>query len=116
MIDVIFREETLLNVVKSVTRNGRSIVLTALLALVLVYLFSIVGFMFFREDFYVETEPSRLEEVASKGNDCFTSPLLLYLFRVIVVGPTTGKSGTLGIVLKKIKNTPCSVHPEARKR
>lgn len=68
MIDVIFREETLLNVVKSVTRNGRSIVLTALLALVLVYLFSIVGFMFFREDFYVETEPSRLEEVASKAS------------------------------------------------
>ncbi|XP_065669152.1 inositol 1,4,5-trisphosphate-gated calcium channel ITPR1 isoform X5 [Hydra vulgaris] len=58
VIDVLIREETLLNVVKSVTRNGRSIVLTALLALVLVYLFSIVGFIFFQDDFILEVEPS----------------------------------------------------------
>lgn len=37
--------------IKSVTRNGRSIVLTAVLALILVYLFSIVGFIFFKDDF-----------------------------------------------------------------
>ena len=65
MIEVIFREETLLNVVKSVTRNGRSIVLTALLALVLVYLFSIVGFLFFQEDFILETEPIRIDGISA---------------------------------------------------
>ncbi len=48
------REETLLNVIKSVTRNGRSIVLTAVLGLILVYLFSIVGYMFFKDDFILE--------------------------------------------------------------
>ena len=59
MLDVILREETLLNVVKSVTRNGRSIILTAVLALVLVYMFSIVGFLFFQDDFEMEVGSPR---------------------------------------------------------
>ena len=57
MVDVLLQEETLLNVVRSVTRNGRSILITAVLALVLVYFFSIVGFIFFKEDFLIEAEP-----------------------------------------------------------
>lgn len=51
-----YREETLLNVMRSVTRNGRSILLTAVLALVLVYMFSIVGYMFFRDHFLVSVD------------------------------------------------------------
>ena len=43
MFDLVYREETLLNVIQSVTRNGRSIVLAAVLALTLVYMFSIIG-------------------------------------------------------------------------
>lgn len=46
----------MLNVIKSVTRNGRSIVLTAVLALILVYLFSIVGYIFFKDDFILEVD------------------------------------------------------------
>lgn len=57
MIDCIFRDETLLNVVRSVTRPIRSIILTSLLALVLVYIFSIIGFIFFQDDFRVTAEP-----------------------------------------------------------
>ncbi|KAG5862348.1 hypothetical protein JTB14_024863 [Gonioctena quinquepunctata] len=53
LFDVVYREETLLNVIRSVTRNGRSIILTAVLALILVYMFSIIGYMFFRNDFIV---------------------------------------------------------------
>jgi hypothetical protein len=48
LFDVVKREETLLNVMKSVTKNGRSILLTAVFAIILVYLFSIVGFVFFQ--------------------------------------------------------------------
>lgn len=51
-----YREETLLNVIRSVTRNGRSIILTAVLALILVYLFSIIGYMFFKDDFLVQVD------------------------------------------------------------
>ena len=56
LFDVVYREETLLNVIRSVTRNGRSIILTAVLALILVYMFSIIGYMFFRDDFLVDVD------------------------------------------------------------
>uniref|UniRef100_A0A146L7A0 Inositol 1,4,5-trisphosphate receptor n=1 Tax=Lygus hesperus TaxID=30085 RepID=A0A146L7A0_LYGHE len=56
LLDVVYREETLLNVIKSVTRNGRSIILTAVLALILVYMFSIIGYMFFKDDFLVHID------------------------------------------------------------
>ncbi|KAK3512706.1 hypothetical protein QTP70_023157 [Hemibagrus guttatus] len=68
LFDLIYREETLLNVIKSVTRNGRSIVLTAVLALILVYLFSIVGYIIFKDDFILAVDriPNKtLEQPAS---------------------------------------------------
>jgi len=52
----VYREETLLNVIRSVTRNGRSIILTAVLALILVYMFSIIGYMFFKDDFLLSVD------------------------------------------------------------
>ncbi|XP_036879707.2 inositol 1,4,5-trisphosphate-gated calcium channel ITPR3 isoform X2 [Manis javanica] len=66
LFDLIYREETLFNVIKSVTRNGRSILLTALLALILVYLFSIVGFLFLKDDFILEVD--RLPSNHSRAN------------------------------------------------
>nr|XP_023019788.1 inositol 1,4,5-trisphosphate receptor-like [Leptinotarsa decemlineata] len=59
LFDVVYREETLLNVIRSVTRNGRSIILTAVLALILVYMFSIIGYMFFKNDFIVSVNKKR---------------------------------------------------------
>uniref|UniRef100_A0A671WZN3 Inositol 1,4,5-trisphosphate receptor n=1 Tax=Sparus aurata TaxID=8175 RepID=A0A671WZN3_SPAAU len=56
LFDLLIREETLLNVIKSVTRNGRSIILTAVLAIFLVYFFSIIGFLFFKDDFRMEVD------------------------------------------------------------
>ena len=56
LFDVVYREETLFNVIQSVTKNGRSILLTAVLAVILIYLFSIVGFMFFQQDFSLTVE------------------------------------------------------------
>ncbi|XP_037540503.1 inositol 1,4,5-trisphosphate receptor type 3 [Nematolebias whitei] len=77
LFDLIYREETLFNVIKSVTRNGRSILLTALLALILVYLFSIVGFLFLKEDFIMEVDPlvplsagDFLKSCSSDGVNC----------------------------------------------
>jgi len=66
LFDVVYREETLLNVMKSVTKNGRSIVLTGVLALILVYLFSIIGFIFFQDDFVVPVSYSPRAEVAEE--------------------------------------------------
>lgn len=42
--------------IRSVTRNGRSIIFTAVLALILVYLFSIIGYVFFKDDFLVPVD------------------------------------------------------------
>lgn len=64
---MVYREETLLNVIKSVTRNGRSIILTAVLAMILVYMFSIIGFMFFKDDFLLSVD----EQII--GNFCLTN-------------------------------------------
>jgi inositol 1,4,5-triphosphate receptor type 1 len=82
LFNMVHQEETLKNVIRSVTRNGRSILLTALLALILIYSFSIIGFLFFRDDFLVETEPnlptpssvdSIVSDLASKSTCSFAS-------------------------------------------
>ena len=73
LFNFIFREETLLNVMKSVTKNKRSIFLTMLFAVILVYLFSIVGFLFFRDDFMIEAvnlAPNDMLEVDSEDGSC----------------------------------------------
>ncbi|GAU93572.1 hypothetical protein RvY_05495 [Ramazzottius varieornatus] len=54
LLDIVYREETLYNVVRSVTRNGRSILLTAVLAVILIYMFSMVGYLFFSHHFIKE--------------------------------------------------------------
>lgn len=73
---MVYREETLVNVIRSVTRNGRSIVLTAVLALILVYLFSIIGYMFFRDDFLLEVDVDQVESGKFTGFPC----CVLYIF------------------------------------
>lgn len=67
LFDLIYREETLFNVIKSVTRNGRSILLTAVLAIILVYLFSIVGFLCLRDDFIMEVDHLRSTDAGMLG-------------------------------------------------
>lgn len=53
------------------TRNGRSIIFTAVLALILVYLFSIIGYIFFKDDFLV---PVDNEIVVPDTKPCDESP------------------------------------------
>ncbi|KAF8571250.1 hypothetical protein P879_00727 [Paragonimus westermani] len=57
LLDVVNREETLLNVIRSVTKNGQSILLTAILALVIIYLYALIGYVYFKDDFVLEVEP-----------------------------------------------------------
>lgn len=51
LLDIVVRSELLKYVIKSVTANGKAIMLTACLALVVVYIYSIFGFLFFRSKF-----------------------------------------------------------------
>jgi len=57
LVELIYREDTLQNVISAVTGNIRSILFTFLLAIILVYFFSIFGFVFLQDDFLIETHP-----------------------------------------------------------
>ncbi|KAG7999675.1 Inositol 1 [Nibea albiflora] len=85
LFDLIYREETLFNVIKSVTRNGRSILLTALLALILVYLFSIVGFLCLKEDFIMEVDPWHRSPQEPLFPARVVYDLLFYFIVIIIV-------------------------------
>uniref|UniRef100_A0A8C4XXW9 Inositol 1,4,5-trisphosphate receptor n=1 Tax=Gopherus evgoodei TaxID=1825980 RepID=A0A8C4XXW9_9SAUR len=91
LFDLVYREETLLNVIKSVTRNGRSIILTAVLALILVYLFSIVGFLFLKDDFIMEVD--RLKNRTPIAGIAFTSNYHHPPFFVVAVGEEEKENG-----------------------
>uniref|UniRef100_A0A3B4D1R0 Inositol 1,4,5-trisphosphate receptor n=1 Tax=Pygocentrus nattereri TaxID=42514 RepID=A0A3B4D1R0_PYGNA len=100
LFDLIYREETLFNVIKSVTRNGRSILLTAVLAIILVYLFSIVGFLYLRDDFIMEVDylsNSNTEEEDNTERACDT--LLMCIVTVLNHGLRNG--GGVGDVLRR---------------
>ncbi|XP_051483987.1 inositol 1,4,5-trisphosphate receptor type 2 isoform X4 [Apus apus] len=75
LFDLVYREETLLNVIKSVTRNGRSIILTAVLALILVYLFSIIGFLFLKDDFIMEVDRLKIRTTVAGIGEVPTTTL-----------------------------------------
>uniref|UniRef100_A0A803YKN4 Inositol 1,4,5-trisphosphate receptor n=1 Tax=Meleagris gallopavo TaxID=9103 RepID=A0A803YKN4_MELGA len=108
LFDLVYREETLLNVIKSVTRNGRSIILTAVLALILVYLFSIVGYLFFKDDFILEVDklpnetllPELIaEEMEEENKEHTCETLLMCIVTVLSHGLRSG--GGVGDVLRK---------------
>ena len=69
LFDLVYREEILQNVIKSVTKNIQSLLLTAVLAIILIYFFSIIGFLFFSHDFLMESNPYHLleDDTASSG-------------------------------------------------
>ena len=91
LFDIIFREETLQNVIMSTTRNSRSILLTAVLCSILVYVFTIVAFLFFDNDLLREDEPL-----------CDT--FLMCFIAVLKEGVRSG--GGIGDVMRKL---PASV-------
>ena len=74
MFDVVYREETLLNVIQSVTRNGRSIVLTAVLALILVYICSMIGYILFKDDFLIEVDDDEQMTTDLPSTQCSSDP------------------------------------------
>lgn len=70
LFDLVYREEILQNVIKSVTKNIQSLLLTGVLAFILIYFFSIIGFLFFSHDFLLESNPYHLLEEAGSSGSC----------------------------------------------
>eukprot|EP01135_Chromosphaera_perkinsii_P005608 Nk52_evm22s355 gene=Nk52_evmTU22s355 len=56
LFDIVARYETLQNVIRSVTRNIQAIFLTSVFAMIIIYVFAIIGYLFLNEDFDIEGE------------------------------------------------------------
>jgi hypothetical protein len=57
LLDVVYREDTLWNVIQCVVRNAKSVILTAVFAVIIIYLFAICGYLFIQDDFLMEVKP-----------------------------------------------------------
>merc|ERR1712100_372425 len=57
LMDIVYRSETLKNVLKAVTFNGAQLLMTALLALIVLYFYAILGFLVMRNNYFPEDFP-----------------------------------------------------------
>jgi len=57
LFDIIVRYDTLRFLISSLIRNGSSIILTFILGIVLIYIYSIWSYLMFSGDFLVMTNP-----------------------------------------------------------
>lgn len=78
LLDVINRYQDLNNVLRSIARPAKVLALTVLLYLVVVYVFAIVGFYFFREDY----TPAGLTDVQRRGEEPYQCQQLFQCFLV----------------------------------
>ncbi|CAF3997190.1 unnamed protein product, partial [Rotaria sp. Silwood2] len=60
LLDVVYREDTLWNVIQCVVRNAKSVILTAVFAVIIIYLFAICGYLFIQDDFLMEVREKPL--------------------------------------------------------
>jgi hypothetical protein len=58
---IVITDETLRNVIQSVTRSWMSIVMTAILAVIILYHFAIVGYVHFGDDFKLDVRGPDVE-------------------------------------------------------
>jgi inositol 1,4,5-triphosphate receptor type 1 len=79
LADLVLSNPSLLNIVRSMTRSGKSILLVALFAVGLVYLFSMIGFIVFRQDFVLEVSLASGETVSESGCDTLAACILTTL-------------------------------------
>lgn len=70
---------------QSVTRNGKSIMLTMLLALIVIYLFSLVGFVFFRDDFYTNIQTQKNFLRYRRSNHLIKTMTVTRMSKLVVV-------------------------------
>eukprot|EP01061_Rhynchopus_euleeides_P047402 TRINITY_DN9485_c2_g1_i1.p1 TRINITY_DN9485_c2_g1~~TRINITY_DN9485_c2_g1_i1.p1 ORF type:complete len:443 (+),score=233.20 TRINITY_DN9485_c2_g1_i1:103-1431(+) len=115
LVSIINRSALLQNVIKAVTKNGRSLLLTVLLGTIIIYLFSVVGFVLFRESFENKDASCEFGSSGGMGNDgkcvdyhCDT------LFRCFVFAVTSGirSGGGIGDLMQP----PDWSHPYAAAR
>jgi len=73
LLDIVNRFDTLRNVIRSVTYNLRQLMLTGLLGLIMIYIYSIIGYNFIDNMYYDS-------DVSAHGERTCTSMLQCYLY------------------------------------
>ncbi|KAK2706501.1 hypothetical protein QYM36_016513 [Artemia franciscana] len=71
LLDVAVGFKTLRTILQSVTHNGKQLVLTVMLLTIIVYLYTVIAFNFFRK-FYVQEEDDNVDKKCHDMLTCFT--------------------------------------------
>lgn len=71
LIGLIHRSASLQNVIKAVTKNGKQILMTAVMMVIVVYIFSVVAFVYFRESFHNDDETDADDYHCDSLSRCF---------------------------------------------
>ncbi|XP_073986803.1 ryanodine receptor isoform X3 [Rhodnius prolixus] len=85
LLDVAVGFKTLRTILQSVTHNGKQLVLTVMLLTIIVYIYTVIAFNFFRK-FYVQEED---EEVDKKCHDMMTC-FVFHLYKGVRAGGGIG--------------------------
>ncbi|KAG8317291.1 Ryanodine receptor 2 [Homalodisca vitripennis] len=85
LLDVAVGFKTLRTILQSVTHNGKQLVLTVMLLTIIVYIYTVIAFNFFRK-FYVQEED---EEVDKKCHDMLTC-FVFHLYKGVRAGGGIG--------------------------
>ncbi|EGD76540.1 type I inositol triphosphate receptor [Salpingoeca rosetta] len=103
LMDIVFYNSTLWNVIQSVTRNGRSMALTSMFALILVYIFSIIGYMYFKDDFinYVDEPMEELSDSVEDDKDRERACETLLSCIIVTLNQGLRNGGGVGDVLRR---------------
>lgn len=85
LLDVAVGFKTLRTILQSVTHNGKQLILTVMLLTIIVYIYTVIAFNFFRK-FYVQEED---EEVERKCHDMLTC-FIFHLYKGVRAGGGIG--------------------------
>lgn len=76
LLDIIRRSDDLVNVLKSITLNYKQLILTMILGVIVIYLFSIVAFLNFSDYYVEEDEYAQANTYCDTLINCFASSLI----------------------------------------
>lgn len=85
LLDVAVSYKTLRTILQSVTHNGKQLVLTVMLLTIVVYIYTVIAFNYFRK-FYIQEED---DEVDKKCHDMFTC-FVFHLYKGVRAGGGIG--------------------------
>ena len=73
LLDLVKRNENLLNVLRSVSLNSKQLLLTSVFGVIVLYLFSTIGLVYFSEYYLAETDDAEMNTYCGNLLECFVS-------------------------------------------